>query len=210
MPMTAAQLAALLAAPHADSIWRGHLRFRRQSQQLQTPETELLDALLAANPPTPATAGYVNPTSAGRKLSATPKELGPVDLAWLDRLPRDPAAITDADARDLADLAAQVKLGTPDERLIRSIFTPVQRLHGHRHAQAELAAVRSLPPVTVPAAAVNVVTDALAREHPGLLPGEVTARATNLLRTAQEQGAQGRQARLTAAQARADEDSVTA
>ena len=210
MPMTAAHLAALLAAPHADSLWRGSVLFRRQSQQLQTPETELLDALLAANPSSPTAPAHVNPTRAGIKLNSKPKELGPADLAWLERLSRDPAAITDHDARELAGLAASVAHPSSDARLVLSILEPVRLLHDQRQARAELTAMQALPAVTIPASAVRVVSDALAREHPALLPTEVTARATDLLRTAQEQGAQGRQARLSAAQARADEDSVPA
>ncbi|GAB6983525.1 hypothetical protein [Nocardioides pyridinolyticus] len=96
-------------------------------------------------------------------------ELSAVELAWLDRLPRDPAQVRFEDAQRLAALAASISpMKAPQSaRLIESAWAPVKALHDRRVAEAELKqAQRPLP--RLPDGLVDALLDALIEEHPGV------------------------------------------
>jgi hypothetical protein len=111
------------------------------------------------------TAGVVHPEDeAGRVANRRNKDedLSPVELAWLQRLPLDPAAITFDDAVQLAALASSVsKMKTPATyRLVESVWRPVKDLHDERLAKAQLEKARAplpdLPLTTVQAIAASL------------------------------------------------------
>lgn len=65
-----------------------------------------------------------------------PAQLSAADLAWLQRLPTDPAAISYEDARVLAGMAETLPPGSADKRLLDSIWAPVRQLHDAAQANA--------------------------------------------------------------------------
>ncbi len=58
-----------------------------------------------------------------------PAQLSAADLAWLQRLPTDPAAISYEDARVLAGMVQTLPAGSADLRLVSSIWLPVKQVH---------------------------------------------------------------------------------
>jgi hypothetical protein len=97
------------------------------------------------------------------------EDLTAVELAWLQRLPLDPAKVTFDDATHLAALANSVKVTkTPaSARLVQSVWQPVKQLHDERIAKARVEHVRAglndLPDTTI-----GAIADALAEQHPGV------------------------------------------
>lgn len=145
------------------------------------------------------TAGYNHPATAAVAVPRTGKELTAVEMAWLDRLPRDPAQVTWEDARSLAAMASQ-SLSPADRRLVASVWEPVRHLHDRRAAEVSLAnARRPLP--EVPASAYNALADAISDEHAELTDGEALSRASAALHEALAERSAARERELQAAQA---------
>lgn len=69
-----------------------------------------------------------------------PQGLTSADVAWLDRLPRDPAAVSDEDAAALAALDARITAGGSDRRLLDAVWRPVKEFHDRKSERAELSA----------------------------------------------------------------------
>lgn len=97
------------------------------------------------------------------------EDLTAVELAWLQRLPLDPAKISYDDATQLAALAASVKVTkTPaSARLVQSVWQPVKQLHDERIAKARVDHVRSGLDA-LPASTVGAIAEALTEQHPGV------------------------------------------
>lgn len=146
--------------------------------------------------PAPTTTSVVHPEDAVRGQERQHKALAPADLAWLDRLPRDPSAVPFTDATTVAamsrGLTASQPAGSPDRRLIDTVYAPIKAHHDQRVADAALANARQpLPPV--PSSALPALADAIAAEVPALTDGEVMARAGDLHRQALEERGAARQ-----------------
>lgn len=126
---------------------------------------------------------YSHPADAVRGLPPNTKTvLGPTDLAWLERLPADPAQITFQDATELAQLAANISKfdDRSDARLIEAIYAPVRDIHDRRAAETALqAAQQPLPPT--PSSAVGALAAAIGRETSGLTATEIINRASDIL-----------------------------
>ncbi len=58
-----------------------------------------------------------------------PAQLSPSDLAWLTRLPADPASISLEDGQVLAGMAQALTPGSAERRLVDSIWLPLKALH---------------------------------------------------------------------------------
>ena len=151
----------------------------------------------------PADDRYLHPgQAAGAVAPGSDKPLSPADLAWLQRLPRDPAAITWEDARDVAKLAQSIgKFTNPsDARLVHSIWEPLRVLHDRRLAQAELkAAEQPLP--KVPSSAVGALATALQAELPQHSADEVMTRTERMLNDLLSEREANRAGRISAAKA---------
>jgi hypothetical protein len=143
----------------------------RAGNLLPRAQREFLEAVRDA-PRRPSTAGVVHPEDeAGRAGNRRNKDedLTPVELAWLQRLPLDPAAITFDDAVQLAALAGSVsKMKTPASyRLVESVWRPVKDLHDERLAKAELDRARA-PLPDLPHTTLEAIAASLEEKHPGV------------------------------------------
>lgn len=58
-----------------------------------------------------------------------PAQLSAADLAWLTRLPANPASISLEDGQVLAGMAQALTPGSADRRLVDSIWLPLKALH---------------------------------------------------------------------------------
>lgn len=138
--LTAEQLRHLVTLDPSNSVDRGRLTALRR-QTTQSRQLAIIDRMLATPAPTygePANRRWWRrppgaPTAGEKPLTAS-------DLAWLQRLPTDPAQMTEADVKALARMAAQVDDKTPvpgpDARLVASIYEPVVA-HLERQARIE-------------------------------------------------------------------------
>ncbi|CCH77737.1 hypothetical protein BN12_220015 [Nostocoides japonicum T1-X7] len=111
-------------------------------------------------------------------------QLSQADLAWLERLPRDPAAITYDDAVALASMARSIsKMHSPsDARLVNAIWNPVKEIHDAARARVELTHADAYASFTVPASAVAAFADAIEGDNPGMHPAEALAQSEELIR----------------------------
>ena len=167
---------------------------------------QLADDLASQHPAGTTTAEppYRHPANDPKALApgrgGTP--LSPSDVAWLNRLPSDPAQVSHGDATQLAGLSTSLA-GTKhvsDARLVESVYAPVRELHDGAAAQAALtAAQRPAPPV--PSSALQALTDAIATEVPTLQPAEALSRAGAALRDAMDKRATVRQQKVLDARA---------
>ncbi len=143
----------------------------------------------AAGPPG---ATYQHPADDPRVRAVKPSEAGLSGsaIAWLSRLPADPAKVSHDDAIQLAGLAAGsagLAGGLPgsqaasDARLIQSVWEPVREIHDANAARAGLAAAQTSPP-PVPSSAVRALADSIAAEVPDLSASEALGRAGSQLR----------------------------
>lgn len=117
-----------------------------------------------------------------RYLRDNDEELSPVELVWLQRLPRDPKEVTFEEAARLASLAASINtLKAPSSaRLVESVWEPVKALHDKRVAEAQLERARQ-PLPSIPDGALDAVTELLARDHPGVSEGALQFQAQELM-----------------------------
>jgi hypothetical protein len=141
---------------------------------------------------------YQHPRAAGALPARSRTDpLSPSELAWLQRLPTDPAQIPFDDAQRLLALAASVT--KPDDlRLVRSIAAPVQEFHDRKQAEAAIANA-SQPPIAAPGETLGALADAIAAEYDQLQPEEAISRAGEVLRSNGEQRLRDHNAALHAA-----------
>ncbi len=109
--------------------------------------------------------------------------LTPTELAWLQRLPADPAHTPYEDATALGQLAANIsRMEQPtDHRLVQSYWQPVADHHDAAEAEVALSNARSTSLPTPPSSTMPALVEAVTAEHPELTPGEATGRARALL-----------------------------
>lgn len=129
-------------------------------------------------------------------------ELTPVELAWLDRLPRDPAQVRFDDAVQLATLARSISaMHTPTSaRLVESIWLPVKAIHDRRVADAKLAQARR-PLSALPASTRDAVRAALAVEMPGIADSVLAGQAGEVVRELEDARAAAHADRVRSAEA---------
>ncbi len=131
--------------------------------------------------------------------------LTPVEVAWLQRLPMDPAQISYEDAQTLAAMAQSLQgdqANADSRRLVDSIWRPVKEIHDRNAAEVEVRnANRSTPQLPD---ATRALADAVASEQPSLLPHEAHARAADMVKQARSTVQQRQQLRVTEAQQKLD------
>lgn len=72
--------------------------------------------------PDPTEPAAVHPAMA--ELTEAPVDLGPSDVLWLQRLPIDPAEVSDDDVVILERLALATRPGSADRRLVEAVLGP--------------------------------------------------------------------------------------
>lgn len=184
-------------------VARGLRNDRHSSRPVPQSHVQFAADLAKTLTDTPQAAKYVHPGEDPAVGAARPVTgLSPADLAWLDRLPRDPAEMTYDDAVAVAAMHASLSSMTSpsDKRLVESVYRPVAELHDAAQAGTVLAqASAPLPPV--PSSALPALTDAVAAEAPALTPEESVARASRLLGDALAARQAARDAKLAQAEA---------
>jgi len=165
---------------------------------------QFADDLAAQHEPGSATAEPYRHPASDPKAHAPGRGGAPLtgsDLAWIARLPTDPAQMPYSDAVQLAGLHASLSgtQHTSDRRLVESAWSPVKELHDDAAARVALAAAqRPAPPV--PSSALQALADSITLEVPTLEPAEALSRGGTQLRDALDKRATVRQQK--AAQAR--------
>lgn len=132
-----------------------------------------------------------------------PKSLTASDVAWLERLPRDPTAVSYSDARVLTGMVGQVEAGSSDARLLQSIWAPIRQFHARRAAEAELENTRNrIAPVIPESVAAGLLARAILAEVPDLTEDEASTRSFAALREAKRRVEDDAAAALDVATAR--------
>ncbi len=168
---------------------------------LSSNQTRFLTEVLGTAANTARPEQYNHPATTASLVAPRDTPLTAAELAWLDRLPRDPGQVSHQDAQTLASLVQSMR-GTAtaaDRRLLRSIFDPVREMHDHNQAETEMRnAQQQQPPI--PSSALGALADAIHTETPELEPDEALARASKLLREASDKRANKRSLAIGAAQ----------
>jgi hypothetical protein len=149
-----------------------------------------------------------------RADSGTAEPLSPVELAWLERLPKDPAAIPFEDATVLAGMVQRLSPMTQpaDARYVRDIWEPVADLHDKRILNGVIA-VASRPLPDLPSGALDALKEAVGAELTAAAERgerskpseyEVLDRARDLLKDALNRRDRGRLTTLHNARAQLD------
>lgn len=195
MPMTTADVMSLLeklgtsgVAGSAEAIRRRNIDRVQRTLQVTAPQRALLDAVTQTrgagprvqyrHPAQVATVPFDPKTGNDRRRE---EPLTPAQVAWLSRLPTDPADISHADAVEVFKLLKSVPRASDDAPLLRSIAEPLRTHHDRQQATADLEHAR-LSPIPVPPAALPALADAIAGEIPELTPSEALGRASEQLR----------------------------
>lgn len=207
--LTTTEISNLITSPHAGT-YGGKVAFLAQREARRGARTTpaqraFLNALAATPAPQPA-AKYAHPGA--RPRYRAPGPISPVELAWLNGLPTDPAQVSHEDARTLAGMLAATKPGTPEARLVEQHYLPLKELHDQTEATVAHVAVTTTPVPALPSQTLNALTDAIGHEHPTLTPDETLGRARTVLeaasakrRTAHDQAIATATDQLTAARA---------
>jgi hypothetical protein len=188
MPMlTVDELLSLVALDPAAPGAKGKIEgMRRRAHSHQSVARSVLDEIREVPRRAPAPQ-YQSPLNKPLPLLYDPdggQKVVPFtasDVAWLQRLPADPAAIRDSEIEQLMHLVATAEPKSGDARLVGSIFKPVQQLHARRRAEAQLAGVRALPVVEVPRRLKEALAQTIQLETPDLHEDEVGFRSSRLL-----------------------------
>lgn len=104
------------------------------------------------------------------------KPLTPVEIAWLQNLPTDPAAMHEDDAVALGTLARTLTYGSTDSRLVNAKWRPVAEYHDGLQREVDQANAK-VPMPGIPSSALGALADAVAEENPSLTYPEALTRA---------------------------------
>lgn len=110
--------------------------------------------------------------------------LAPTDIAWLQRLPTDPAQVSWEDARHIVALVHAVKRTSSDGRLVHAIWDPLKAFHDRRLAETTLKNAQRPVSVSDPSPA-PALAEAILAATPDLRPEEAMARAKEIIRNTQ-------------------------
>lgn len=213
MPLTSKQVMSLISSPSSDRL-KGSVEAAKRFGMTTTgpfgssyggpvEQQRFLDDIQQVRSAAPADTRYLHPgQAAGAVAPNSDKPLSAADLAWLERLPRDPAAISWEDARQVAKMAQSIgAVSNPsDARLIRSVWQPLRIHHDRRLAEAELAAAEK-PLPKVPSSAGGALAAALQAELPQHTPDEVMTRTEQMLSKLLDQRKADHAGRIAAAKA---------
>ena len=183
--LTPGEILGLLAKP-VNGTQAGKVEYLAQREARPNPangrptqsQRAFLDAMRRV-PVRLGTAAYRHPET-NVQFRSSDDALTPAELAWLQRLPSDPAQVSYNDASALATLAKSVT--GADARLVNSVWQPVKEYHDRNVARLQLeSAAQPLP--QIPSEALNALADAI-QAHPqtsNLTPAEAIARACEML-----------------------------
>jgi hypothetical protein len=181
-----------------------------------SPERRLAEALRAAAPQpseeerreaqrrldTTSVAGTSNPARVVEVPASVERlPLSPADIAWLDRLPKNPAEISPEDLRTLTTMAGRAA-SDGDRRLLETILGPIRAHHDRLERRSRLqdtiteASRPHQRSRDVEDLAVFVLADRLHQETPELTEGEAEARARQALRERWDHAEHQRQEKL--------------
>jgi hypothetical protein len=173
-----------------EAIKRYALRPATHGGRGQSINHDRLIADLEAMPPAAPAEKYLHPADDAKRTSPLLRDaatgagyqLTPADIAWIQRLPADPAQVSYDDAVHLAALAnASSRTTDPGgHRLIQSVWAPVKEVHDARAAEVTLRNAQA-PRPDLPASARAALADAVAAESPELHPDEAATRASRML-----------------------------
>ncbi len=130
--------------------------------------------------------------------------LSPADLAWIDRLPKNPTEISPEDLRTLTDLAGRAA-SPGDRRLLETILGPIRehynRQERREHLKHVIARASQVPQRDrhLENRAISLLADRLRKEIPELTEGEAEGRARQELRDRWDGAERQRQEKLRAA-----------
>jgi len=203
--LTTNEITKLVAAPPSGLTAGGlaHLAQREKGKQTVKAEAFLRDAQQqhpVGTAPTAQTYAHPGRTPKDQRRGGGP--LSAVEVAWLQRLPVDPARTPYGDAATVAALAADIsRMEHPaDGRLVDSHWTPIKDFHDGNAATIALANARSTPVPPVPPSAMAALAEAVTAEHPELTAGEATNRAKSMLDEAVAKRSAERQQTIESAQ----------
>lgn len=107
--------------------------------------------------------------------------LSPVEVAWLQGLPRDPKAVTTTDVQHLYAMSRTVgSADSPDARLVGQWLGPVAAHHDRKAADVAVANAHA-PLPDIPSSTLNALADSIAHENNQLRPGEALSRARDMI-----------------------------
>lgn len=136
--------------------------------------------------------------------SAGSGPLTDADLVWLQRLPSDPTAMTNDEARVLLAMTERKDLPPDQVRLLDSIAGPVREHHDLAAAQIGLANATP-PPLPLPHSALPALAEAIAHEVPVLTADEAMSRAYDMVDRINQRRTAEHAAGLSKARAAVDE-----
>jgi hypothetical protein len=205
--LKSSDISKLISAPPS-GLTAGSLAFLTQREQNAPDRTTKQLAFLAdATALHPRTAGQATPPYQHPGVRpADPRRGGgpltPVEMAWLNRLPADPATTSFTDAETLAALIKDVSPTKHpiDAKLVASHWYPVRDVHDENSARRDIANTRALVLPPVPASALPAAGEAIAAEQPALSPSEALHRGSQLVDAAAEQRAATKQSLIDNAQ----------
>jgi hypothetical protein len=216
-PLSSEEVLELGGADLATAIGRGRiLAGARYNTPANSPERRLAQALVGTVPQpsenerrelqrrvdSTSVVGPRNPATvveAPDSVERTP--LSPADIAWLDRLPKEP---TEIDAKDLRTLTAMAGRAASDgdRRLLETILSPIRAHHDRleRRSRLQDTITEASRPhqrnKDVEQLAISVLAERLRQETPELTEAEAEARARQALRERWDRAEGQRQEKL--------------
>jgi hypothetical protein len=216
-PLSSEEVLELGGADLTTATGRGRVIARaRFDTPPNCPERRLAEALAAAAPqPTEeerrelqrrldstSFAGTSNPARVVEAPASVERlPLSPADIAWLDRLPKEPTEISAEYLRIVAAMAGRAA-SDGDRRLLETILGPVRAHHDRLERRSQLedtiakASRSHQRSRDVEQLAISVLAERLHQETPELTEGEAEARARQALRERWDRAEGQRQEKL--------------
>jgi hypothetical protein len=216
-PLSSEELLDLAGADLTTAAGRGAVIARaRFDTPANSPERRLAEALRAAAPEfteeerremqrrldSTSVAGPRNPAAVVDVPESVQRvPLSPADIAWLDRLPKEPTEISSEDLRTLTTMAGRAA-SDGDRRLLETILGPVRAHHDRLERRSRLedtiakASLSHQRDKDVEHLAISVLAERLHQETPELTEGEAEARARQALRERWDRAEHQRQEKL--------------
>src|SRR5687768_223264 len=119
MAFNLADLDRLLSLDPTDSLHRGEIQAIKRERLAGSGDYEahaLVDELLTAQRRPVAEMERVPWWDVRARQETQRRPWGPADFMWLDRLPKNPAEVTDADARELFRMRLETEVGSSEAR----------------------------------------------------------------------------------------------
>ena len=109
----------------------------------------------------------------GRSVDRKQDALAASDIAWLNRLPSDPAAVSVEDAATVRKMLTALRAGhssQSDQRLVMTYWEPIKQHHDKLRAEHNLDLASRPLPDPYAHGSIAAVAEAMEAEEPGLDP----------------------------------------